>query len=192
MASASVVPSSSRRELVATQACHRVAGAHRSQQACSDTLQQGVAGVMAEAVVHRLELVEIDECDGQLVRGGAADAFEGMFDAVEEQQAVGKAGQGVVQRLVAQLRGQPRLVGDVAGGDHPTVHLRGFEVVDDGDLQRHGRRLAGCRRDLPDPGDPFAGGEPSQSLRHVGDARSAVAHHLFKRPAPTTDWPACR
>ena len=57
---------------------------------------------MAEAVVDRLEVVEVDEEDGAEVAGPAA-AVEGVLDPVAEQAAVGEAGERIVERLVAEL-----------------------------------------------------------------------------------------
>ena len=57
---------------------------------------------MAERVVDDLELVEVDEDDRECL-ARALGAGQGVREAVLEQDAVGEAGKGVVQGLVAQL-----------------------------------------------------------------------------------------
>jgi flagellar P-ring protein precursor FlgI len=44
-----------------------------------------------------------------------------VLHSVEQQRSIGQTGQAVVQRLVTELGRQARLVGDVVGGDHPTI-----------------------------------------------------------------------
>jgi len=58
---------------------------------------------VAEAVVDRLEVVEVDEedADAAATPGRAGDR---VGDAVAEEGAVGEAGERVVERLVGQLR----------------------------------------------------------------------------------------
>ena len=64
--------------------------------------QQFVAGMMAEGVVHRLEVIQIQKQDGQpgILAPGLLD---GMFRPQVQQHAVGQAGQGVMMRHVPQL-----------------------------------------------------------------------------------------
>ncbi len=92
-------------ELVAAEARGGVAGADARAQALADLEQDPVAGGVAEAVVDRLEVVEVDEDDGQadVVAAGAGD---GVADALDEQRAVGEARDRVVEGLV--LRAAPR------------------------------------------------------------------------------------
>ena len=62
--------------------------------------QQPVAEVVAEAVVDRLETVEVEEADADpLLRPGVG---EDLTEGLEEQRPVGQPGQRVVQRLEAQ------------------------------------------------------------------------------------------
>ena len=96
-------------ELVAAEARDRVLGPHARLHALSDGDQQPVAGVVTEAVVDRLELVQVEEQDGD--RGPAAvGPLECVVEAVREQRAVGKLGERVVEGLVCELV-EPLLVG---------------------------------------------------------------------------------
>ena len=61
--------------------------------------QQLVAGAVAEAVVDELEVVDVEEHDGDL----GVRPRQRVAEAIEEQHAVGQAGQRVVQRLVADV-----------------------------------------------------------------------------------------
>ena len=73
--------------------------AQRRRQARRDRLQQPVAGLVTERVVHLLEAVEVDE-QRRALGVAAAGPGEHLLDPVEDQRAVGQAGERVVQRLV--------------------------------------------------------------------------------------------
>ena len=64
------------------------------------SLQQLVAGVVAERVVDLLEAVEVHDQHGHAAAVAAARPRGRVLDAVAEQRAVGQAGERVVQRLV--------------------------------------------------------------------------------------------
>jgi hypothetical protein len=51
----------------------------------------------------------------------AGQPSEGVVDAVEEQRAVGQAGQRVVERLVGQFGFEADAFGDVAAGQDDAV-----------------------------------------------------------------------
>ena len=70
---------------------------------CPTTLQQAVADLVAEVVVHGLEPVEV-EVEHREVRLVTADARERGLESVEQQHAVGQPGERVVQRAVAEVR----------------------------------------------------------------------------------------
>ena len=88
-------------------------------------LEEGVPLAVPEAVVHGLEVVEVDEEHGQ-VRARALVAGQGVVEAVLEEGLVGQAGQRVVEGPVGQLVLEPLAVGDVAEAHDPaddaTVH----------------------------------------------------------------------
>ena len=106
------------RELVAAEPRDRVAGAHRLAEAVTDREQQLVADGVAEAVVHRLEAVEVDDddADGAVV---ACSACERVLHAVREQRPVREIGERIVERPVAQLSFEPVALGHVLDrGEH--------------------------------------------------------------------------
>ena len=79
-------------ELVAAEAAERVDLPHHAMQPRGDRLQQLVADRVAERVVDRLEVVEVDEQRrhrGLLARG----AREHLLDAVDDQRPVRKVGE---------------------------------------------------------------------------------------------------
>ena len=89
-------------ELVAAEARHRVAGAQDAAQPAGDRDQQPVDGVVAEALGHLLEAVEVDHQHG--CQGGlTAQAGHGHLQPVQEQAAVGQPGQGVMGGPPGQL-----------------------------------------------------------------------------------------
>ena len=115
-------------ELVATEPGEHVAFAQHRAQPLGHDLQQLVADLVPEAVVDRLELVEVDEQHGDVVDLGVA---EPVVQQVHQIRPVRQPGQLVVARRVAQLLGGAALLGD---------------VLDVGDRQHHavvlGRRHA--------------------------------------------------
>ena len=72
-------------------------------QAEGDLLEQRVAEVMAEGVVHFLEAIEIHQHQRQRACRCARGSIACSSD-VEEQRAVRQTGQRVVHRLMAQRR----------------------------------------------------------------------------------------
>ena len=88
-------------ELVAPEACHRVDRTEGRVEPRSDRLEQSVAGVVAEAVVDQLEVVDVEEHHGGVRMAGIAPG-EHVPEAVEEKCAVGEAGERVVESVVAK------------------------------------------------------------------------------------------
>ena len=103
------------RELVTAQAGDGVALPDAVLQPLGDVDQHRVAGGVPEAVVDRLEAVEVDE---QQRDAGAAPPgdLQGVLDPVEQQAAVGEVGEQVVARQVGHVLGQPQ-PGERVGGD---------------------------------------------------------------------------
>ena len=90
-----------RRRRVVTR-CRRVGSPSPIRSAVAS--QDLVAGLVTEAVVHGLEVVEVEVDQRQPIATAPAGRLQGVLDAVEEQGSVGERGQGVVERLVRELR----------------------------------------------------------------------------------------
>ena len=111
-------------------------------QALGDLEQHRVAGGVAEAVVDRLEVVEVHEDDGQ-PRALAARARDRVADALDEQRAVGEVGDGVVEGLVGELLLERLALADVAAVEHDAVDVLVVEQVGVEHLElAHARRRA--------------------------------------------------
>ncbi len=91
------------RELVPAEPRHQVAGTTGLPEPRGDLHQQAVARVVAQAVVHRLEVVEVEEEDREMVARIPAPAGEGLGHPLGEEQPVGEIGERIVQRHVAEV-----------------------------------------------------------------------------------------
>ena len=89
-------------KFIAAQARHGVHRAHAGVQPLRHLLQQQVALVVAQGVVQRLEVVQVDEqqCPALLAPLGCG---QGLVHAVHQQHAVGQAGQCVVEGQALDL-----------------------------------------------------------------------------------------
>ena len=95
-------------ELVAAETADGVAVADDAVEAGRNRLEELVADLVAHGVVDRLEIVQVDE-QRRDRRVLAAGAGQHVLGPVEDQRPVGQTGQGVVQRLVADLVEQTRV-----------------------------------------------------------------------------------
>ena len=108
-------------KLVAAQTRDQVAIAGGVTQARCHFLQHGISGGMTERVVDRLEVVQVQQQQGQRRRITAAQ--QGLLQVPGEFVAVGQPGQWVVQRKVLDARVGIDFVGDIAGGTPKTDGL---------------------------------------------------------------------
>ena len=154
------------RELVAAHSCHRVAGPDDRLEAPRDRPQHVVARLVTPDVVDALEAVQIH--DEQCKRlGRSARASERLLEAVVQKDAVGQAGERILQR-------QP-LCGD-ALGDEEMRSCPSEERKRSGHRQR--RRDAAVATELEPSHDPghdheTGGGGPEQ-----GTPRRAMVEPL--------------
>ena len=115
-------------EFVAAEPRHEILRPQHFAQAVGDRAQQLVAAGMAERVVDLLELVEVDEQQRRQLLGAMLDRQQAA-DLVAEIDPVGKRGQFVVARQMADL---------------------GFGVAPLGDVfEQHDRAAAGHRLERP-------------------------------------------
>jgi hypothetical protein len=139
-------------ELVAAEPRDEIAGAQRAAQAPRHLDEQRVARQVPEAVVDRLEVVEVDEQDGDRRPAG----LEHLDDGGREPGAVGEAGQRILERPPLVQAGERReQVGDAERarararpGDQQVVVAPAFGAVErepagggQGAVVRHGERL---------------------------------------------------
>ena len=142
-------------ELIAAEARGGVAGADRQRQALGHLAKHVVARGVAERVVDDLEVVEVDEDDPDAARLAAA-ARDRVADALDEQRAVGQAGDRVVERLVGELALEGLALADVARVEDDAADVLVAGQVGEQDLelargpvlvgQRALQRLRGDRR----------------------------------------------
>ena len=88
----------------------------RIPQELGDPAEHAVALWMAERVVDLLELVEVEEDEGDAVLV-AAGAFHLQLQLARERLVVQEVGQLVMPGLVGELRGRTVEIGDDALGD---------------------------------------------------------------------------
>jgi hypothetical protein len=112
------------RELVAAEAGGGVSAANARVEPARHLDQHLVARGVAQGVVDLLEVVEVEEEHGAPATL-AARPDDGVAHALGEQRAVGEPGDGVVERLVGELRLEGLALADVAGveDDAPDVLL---------------------------------------------------------------------
>ena len=93
-------------ELVRAETAHGVGGARGAQQALSDLAEQEVARRVAEALVHHLEPVEVEQDQGDpsghpaMAAAVAGRRLQLLGERIQQHRPVGQAGQLVVQRRV--------------------------------------------------------------------------------------------
>ena len=109
------------RELVAAEARGGVARPDGPRQATGDLADEVVSLSMAERVVHRLEVIEVEEEHRHALRVPATSA-EGVLEPIDEQLPVRKARQRVVKRLAGQLLFELLPLADVVHGQHDASH----------------------------------------------------------------------
>ena len=154
-------------ELVAAEAGGGVARGEPLGEPAGADAQQLVARGMAERVVDLLEVVEVEEEDGEaLLRGRAG--VERVLEPVDEQRAVREVGQRVVERAV----GEPVLQRDA---------VRHVARVDDGAAD--GGVVQEVRALVLDPAVAAVAVAPAHEQRAVDRAR-AVEQALVLRAHP--------
>ena len=89
-------------ELVAAEPSDGVSHPHHGADALSRLTQEHVACLVPEAVVHHLEVVEIEEQHREDA-ASPRDQVDRVLGAIQQQHAVRKVGERVVRRLVREL-----------------------------------------------------------------------------------------
>ena len=89
-------------EFIAAQSGHGVAFAHTGRKPLRDLLQKQIADVVAERVVQRLEMIQVDEQQRALPPAARAGS-DRMLQPVHEQTPVGQLGERVKERQILNL-----------------------------------------------------------------------------------------
>ena len=132
------------RQLLAADAAGQVVRAHEAAQLARHGLQHFVAGLVPEGVVERLEVIDVEQRQGQVV-AGALGARDLAAQRVVEVAAVVQAGQPVAHRLLAQRHPQVQVgqrqaqrIGDGFGAPAGRAHLFVAERLVRDHVQRAG------------------------------------------------------
>ena len=174
------------RELVAAEARRRVDRPQALLQPGRDLDQELVAGGVAEAVVDRLEVVEVEEQQGDVVPA-APRTLERVLDAVQQQRAVRQPGERVVECLVRELVLEHAALGHVVRGQHDAVHrLLVQEVAEDSTPPCENRRRHAAGEA---PAAPRARPRRRRAARR--EARSALGRADPSRFAPASSAGSC-
>src|SRR5205807_1169440 len=134
-------------ELVAAEAGDGVGRADGGHQLAGDLPEHEVAGRVAEAVVHGLEVVEVDEHDADRGRP-ALRAHERVLDAVDEERPVGEARNRVVEGLVGELVLEGLALAHVAAVQDDAAHVLVVQEVGVLDLELEPGAVAVLERAL--------------------------------------------
>ena len=104
-------------ELIAAETTDRVTIATHGPESLGDLDEDLVAGAVADGVVDRLEVIDVEHHD-RMALAAVQGAIERVLGPVLKQGRVGEVGEAVMERLVLQLPLQPLALGDVAAVDH--------------------------------------------------------------------------
>ena len=96
---------------------------------------------MSEAVVDRLEVVEVDEHHRDL-RDVPRRAHQGVLDAIGEECAIGELRDGVVEGLVCELVLERLALADVATVQHQAANVLVVEQIGVLHLESENRTVA--------------------------------------------------
>ena len=116
------------RELIAAEPGDRVGRPRALDEPLRSGLQQPVADVVPERVVHVLEVVEVDHQDRQSVLGAPRER-DSVLDAIAEQAPVRKQRQRVVEGELAKLVLECLALGHVAQVEGESLYRRVVEQV---------------------------------------------------------------
>ncbi len=95
-------------KLIATEAPDGIPRMHALDQSAAELAQQFIADRVGQRVVHVLEMVEVDEQDGDH-QAAVRRLFQGLCEGFVEQCAIWQAGDGVVVRQMLEVGRAPAL-----------------------------------------------------------------------------------
>ena len=136
-----------------------------------DRGEQHVARGVAKAVVDRLEVIQVEEEDGEtLTIGDALESCHGVLQAVPKERPVREAGEGILEGLAPQLLLHGALLGHVAVGHRDAADRR---VVGEVLAERHDPAPAAIRVADPQLGVDL-GARRAHQLLHVRPGQGGV------------------
>ena len=147
--------------------------ADAARRAGGDLEQHLVPGGVAEAVVDRLEVVEVEEDDGagRAARGGAR-AIAWRTRSTNSAR-LARPGHGVVERLVGELLLERLALADVAAVEHDAADVLVVEQVRVEDLELARAAVAVAQRALERLAPSPASGAVGQQVQQAAVARRA-------------------
>jgi hypothetical protein len=104
-------------KLIPSETGNRVLGSDTTPQPLGHRFQEPVARRVAKAVVDVLEAIQVDK-EGSEGLALAPSSLEHVAEAVQEEPAIGQAGEGVVEDDVMKALFQFPLLGDIEGHPH--------------------------------------------------------------------------
>ena len=161
-------------KFVTAEARRGVADAGHAPNPLSDCPQHLVADAMAERIVDRLEVVEIDEQHDDRI-GVGTDHPQRVIHTVEKQRPVRESGQFVVERPVTQLSFQIALLGHITDRGDPAVD--GVTTEQIGDRGLHPATVAIDTHQARLELDHAAMAEPHRLAQLRGGGVTVVARH---------------
>ena len=108
------------RKFVAAEACHSIVGTEHAGQPLGNPTQQLIAGSVTVEIVHRLEAVEVETQDRDRAVA-TLGTRQRLGEAILEQGAVGKVGEGVVMRHIANALFRRLTFPDIAYGNNAGI-----------------------------------------------------------------------
>ena len=117
-------------ELVAPQPCHQILFAHAVAHPLGHHIEQDIPGLMAEGVVDRLEVIEIDK--HQCQRTGHLLLHQ-FLEPLLQQATIGQPGEGVVEGEAAHHLLPRCPLGDIPGDPEDCLRLGIVVAMQGGD-----------------------------------------------------------
>ena len=108
------------REFITAQTGDKIVARHQFLQPFGDLNQELIACAVAVGIVEFLEVVEVDEQQGDHV-GSIMPARQLLLHLLDQPLAVGQMCQRIVERQLVDLLDQLMLLGDVGGDAAQTV-----------------------------------------------------------------------
>ena len=184
-------------ELVAAQACHQVVATDDLPDARSDLAEQRVPGLVPEGVVDLLEVIEVDQQEGQAAACVAAlgQRGQGPVELVEQATTVAEPGELVGHRLLLlRLIEAPLLAQCQTPSDHARHERSGREAEGDRTQVLHiptitiKRHAAAIGIKMSTRGARALSGDrtkPRDRSHTETDIASMAAGHIRSRTVPT-------